>query len=66
MIMSVSIPHIAPHTIIGDMNEDLLTRPSQTPITDFLTANGFAQMADGPTTNYGSLLDHAFTKHIML
>ena len=54
------VPHCSQHIVLGDFNEDLLS-PSKTPINDFMLTAGFDQHVDGPTTNYGSLLDHIYT-----
>ena len=54
-------PSCATHVILGDFNEDLILR-SNTPVKDFFTTHGFKQVVTGPTTNYGSLLDHIYMK----
>ena len=57
------IPMGFPHIILGDFNEDLLTKT--TPLKDFMTnEHGFTQLINQPTTDYGSLLDHIYLNNI--
>ena len=45
--------------IIGDFNVDLKKYP-QHRLLSLMTINGFRQLVHEPTTDYGSLLDHAY------
>lgn len=49
--------------ITGDFNEDLHKDESH-PVHEMLLEKGFEQHLDSPTTDYGSLLDHIYTKDI--
>ena len=49
--------------IIGDFNEDL-TCSGNHQLCDFLVENGFQQHITVPTTDYGTLIDHIYTKNI--
>jgi exonuclease III len=48
-----------PTIIVGDFNEDLLTKPSNS-LTALLESYNFTQKITEPTTDYGSLLDHIY------
>ena len=50
--------------ILGDMNENLLDKESPKPIHDDLTGHGFCQHVVDATTDYGSLLDHMYTRNV--
>ena len=49
--------------IMGDFNEDLL-EIRRNSIYDYLTGQSFNQHVKDPTTDYGSLLDHIYTKNV--
>ena len=48
---------------MGDFNEDLLSTKKHE-LHNFLTERGFIQHVNMPTTDYGTLLDHIYTKNI--
>ena len=49
--------------IMGDFNEDLTTIGTHH-LCDFLVENGFEQHVKFSTTDYGTLLDHVYTRNI--
>ena len=54
------LPLHVPTTILGDFNEDLLSKPnSQLPM--LMSQYGLTQQVTHPTTDYGTLLDHVYT-----
>ena len=53
--------------IVGDMNEDLLDEKydGRYHIYNYLERSTFTQHVSGPTTDYGTLLDHVYTRNIV-
>ena len=54
-----SLPHQTFTVIVGDFNFDLLECPNHK-ILDVMKEFGFIQQVQGPTTDYGTLLDHVY------
>ena len=54
-----SLPHQTLTVIVGDFNFDLLECPNHK-ILDVMKEFGFIQQVQGPTTDYGTLLDHVY------
>lgn len=52
-----------PTIICGDFNIDLTLKPDSM-LSDNLQSMGFHQHVNTPTTDYGSCLDHVYTKNI--
>ena len=50
--------------IVGDFNEDLLDGEQGKVICNSLSDLGFEQLISKPTTDYGSLLDHVYSRKI--
>ena len=50
--------------IVGDFNEDLLDGEQGKIICNSLSDLGFEQPISKPTTDYGSLLDHVYSRKI--
>ena len=50
--------------IVGDFNEDLLDGEQGKVICNSLSGLGFEQLISRPTTDYGSLLDHVYSRKI--
>ena len=50
--------------IVGDFNENLLSENDNFYFRNVLVGTGFLQHVKVPTTDYGSLLDHVYTKNI--
>ena len=47
--------------VLGDFNYDLRSHPFH-PVLDMMHHNGYKQHVQKPTTDYGSILDHVYTK----
>ena len=54
-----SLPHQTLTVILGDFNFNLLECPNHK-ILDIMKEFAFAQQVQGPTTDYGTLLDHVY------
>ena len=52
-----NFPQMVPTIIVGDFNEDLLSRSTSSRILQLMSSRGFSQL---PTTDSGSLLDHIY------
>ena len=52
-----------PTCVLGDFNEDLMDKKTHTIHTTMIKGR-FKQHISGPTTDYGSTLDHIYTKHV--
>ena len=50
--------------VVGDFNEDLLSDASDKSVFNFLGNCGFKQHVYKATTDYGSLLDHVYTRGV--
>ena len=50
--------------IVGDLNENLLDVERHNPVYSSLVSNGYQQHVEVPTSDYGSLLDHVYTRNI--
>ena len=50
--------------IVGDFNEDLLDAQGGNLISEFFFTMGFKQHVSKPTTDYGSALDHIYSRRI--
>ena len=50
--------------IVGDFNEDLLSDESDKSVSNCLGNCGFKQHVYKATTDYGSLLDHIYTRRV--
>ena len=50
--------------IVGDFNEDLLNEKDPKHVHNFIIENPFVQHVKVPMTDYGSLLDHIYTRNI--
>ena len=59
-LLSISVPQITPTIILGDFNEDLFSRSSQSALLQFMASRKFSQLVEVPTTDSGSLLDHIY------
>ena len=51
---------MVPTIIVGDFNEDLLSRSTSSRILQLMSSRGFSQLVQVPTTDSGSLLDHIY------
>ena len=54
-VRSCTIPCI----VLGDFNEDLLTKPDSQ-LMNFMSHHGFSQLVQSPTTDNGTLIDHVY------
>ena len=59
-----NLPQIVPTILIGDFNEDLLSRSTSSRILELMSSRGFSQLVQTPTTDSGSLLDHIYYNSI--
>ena len=55
-----NLPQMVPTIIVGDFNEDLLSRLTSSRILKLMSSRGFSQLVQVPTTDSGSLLDHIY------
>ena len=53
-----NLPQIVPSIILGDFDEDLLSRSNSSRLLQSMSTRGFNQLVQLPTTDSGSLLDH--------
>ena len=49
--------------VVGDFNDDLMGNTAK--ISNWFESNGFKQLIDQPTTDRGSLLDHAYFNRVL-
>ena len=54
------LPNMIPTIIIGDFNEDLLSKSTSSRLLQLMSSRGFSQLVQVPTTDSGSLLDHIY------
>ena len=54
-----NLPQVIPTIILGDFNEDLLSKSTST-LLQLMSTRGFHQLVQLPTTDSGSLLDHIY------
>lgn len=54
------LPQSTPTIVLGDFNEDLLSRSSSSRLLQLMSSRGFSQLVQGPTTDSGSMLDHIY------
>jgi len=48
-----------PSVVLADFNEDLLQKPDSR-ILSLMSSNGYQQLAQSPTTDRGTLIDHVY------
>lgn len=47
-------------TVLGDFNQDIIN--NQSSVLNFMSAKGFSQYVENPTTENGTLIDHVYVK----